>query len=129
MQPVPRSIFSNFRRSNPQDCSSLVDHKVMLVSLAERSLLTPTVDGVLTVVVLSPERISPRSIDQLPTLPAGSRSPSSTPSSLAVHLSNFPTPLVLPSLSPFSSTHTAHQTSPPMSSLRSSTRTSTSDQV
>jgi hypothetical protein len=43
----------------------------MLVSLAERLLLIRMVDGVLTVAVLSPERISPRSIDQQHTLPDG----------------------------------------------------------
>jgi hypothetical protein len=61
-------------RFNLPDFSSLVDPKVMPVLLAERSSSTHTVDGVLTVVELSPERISPRSTDPLRTLLDGSPS-------------------------------------------------------
>ena len=74
----------------------------MLVSLAERSLSTHMVDGVPTVVALSLEKISPRSIDLLHTLPAGLPSHWSMPSSLVAHLSNFPTPLGLQNHSPYS---------------------------
>jgi hypothetical protein len=60
--------------SNPLAASSLVDLRVMLVSLAARSSLTPTVAGVLTAVELSPERITPRLTVRPPTSPAGSPS-------------------------------------------------------
>jgi hypothetical protein len=101
----------------------------MPVLLAEKSLSTHTVDGVLTVEVLSLERISPRSIDLPHTSPVGSQSLWLTPSLLAAHLSNSHTPLVLLSHSLSSSTHTGPQTRLPMSLLTSSTRTSTSDLV
>ncbi len=97
-------------RSNLPDSSSLVDPKVMPVLLAEKSLSTHTVDGVLTVEVLSLERISPRSIDLPHTSPVGSQSLWLTPSLLAAHLSNSHTPLVLLSHSLSSSTHTGPQT-------------------
>jgi hypothetical protein len=57
--------------------------RVTPVLLAARSLLTPTVAGVPTVVVLSPERTTARSTVPLPTSPVGSPNLSSTPSSLA----------------------------------------------
>jgi len=101
----------------------------MLVSLAERSLLTHTVDGVLTVVVLSPERISPRLTDLPHTLPVGLLSPWSTLSSPAVHSSNYHTPLVSRSHSPSTLIPTVPPIRPLPSSSRSSTRTSISAQV
>lgn len=101
----------------------------MLVSLAERSLSTHMVDGVLTVVVLSPERISPRSTDLPHTSPVGLLSPWSTPSSPAVLSSNSHTPSVLQSHSPSTSIPTVPPTRPLLSSSRSSTRTSISAQV
>ena len=62
-------------RFNPPDCSSLVGLREMLVSPAVRSLSTHTEDGVPTVVVPSPGRITPRSTDLLRTSLAGSQSP------------------------------------------------------
>ena len=81
-------------RFNLLASSSLVDLRVMLVSLAVRLLLTPMEDGVLTVEVLSLERITQRSTAPPLTLPAGSQSPLSRPSLPVAALSSFLTPLV-----------------------------------
>jgi hypothetical protein len=102
---------------------------VMPVLLAERSSSIHTVDGVLTVVVLSPERISLRSIDLPPTLADGLQNLWSTPSFADVLSSNSHTPSVSPSHSPSSSTATVPLPEPLMSLLRSSETTSISDQV
>lgn len=59
---------------------SLVDPRAMLGLPGARSSLTPTVDGALTVEVLSPARTTPRSIVPLHTSPAGSPNLLSTPS-------------------------------------------------
>ena len=116
-------------RSNLLACSSSVGPKVMPVSLAERSLSTHTVGGVRTVVALSLERISPRSIDQPHTLLDGLPSHWSMLNSPDEHSSNSHTPLVLRSLSPSSLTAMVPRISPPTSLSRSSTRTLIYDQV
>ena len=116
-------------RSNPLDFSSSVDLKETPVSQAERSLSTHTVDGVLMVVVPSLARTSPRSTDQPHTLPVGLQSHWFTPSLPAVPSSNSPMPLVLRNRFPSSSTRMVPLTEPLMSSSRSSTITSTCDQV
>lgn len=89
--------YTEYLRFNPPDNLSLADPKVMQVLLAARSSLTPTVDGERTVVVLSLERISPRSTDRLLTLPAGSQNPSYTLSLRAEPWSNSRMLLVLQS--------------------------------
>ena len=71
-------------RSNPLDCSSLVDHKEMPVLLAERSSSTLMAVGELMAVELSPARTSLRSIDRQPTLLDGSPSLLLTRNSLVV---------------------------------------------
>jgi hypothetical protein len=58
-------------RFNRLAVSSLVVLRVTLVLLAVRSSSTLTVDGVHTVEVHSPEKISPRSTVLLPTPPVG----------------------------------------------------------
>ena len=78
--------------------------------------------------VLSPERISPRSIVPLRTSHDGSQSLSFMPSSLVVPLSNFHTPSVLQSHSPSLLTHMEPPTRPQTSLSRSFTRTLISDQ-
>lgn len=98
----------------------------MLVSLAERSLSTRTVDGVLTGVEPSPARTSPRSTDRRRTSPVGSPSRWLTPSSHVVRSSSSHTPSVLRSHFPSTLTPTVPLTSPLLSSSRSSMPTSTS---
>lgn len=107
-----QSTILTIHSSNPLVSSSLVVLKVMLVSQAERSSSTPTVAGVLTVVVPSPARTSPRSTDLLPTLPDGLPSRSSLPASLSERWSNSLTLSVSPNLAPSTSTHTALLTRP-----------------
>jgi hypothetical protein len=101
----------------------------MLVSLAERLSSTHTEDGVLTVVVPSLVRISPRSIDLLHTSPVGSPNLWFTLSSLAVPSSNSHMPSVSPSHFLSSLTPTVLHPCPPMSLLLLSTRTLISDLV
>ena len=61
----------DFTRSNPQAASSLVDLKVMLVSLVARLSSIPMAAGVPMVEELSAERTSPRLTDRLLTPLAG----------------------------------------------------------
>lgn len=68
-----------------------------LVLLAVKLLLTPTEGGVLTVVVLSPERTTPRSTDPLLTLLDGSPNLWLPQDSAAGVSFNCPMPLVSPS--------------------------------
>ncbi len=101
----------------------------MPVSLDERSSSIPMVVGVHTVVVLSPERTTARSIAQPPTSPDGSLSRLSTLVSLDEPSCSCHTPLVLQSHSRFSWRRTAHPRSRQMSSWRSSERILTCGQA
>jgi hypothetical protein len=102
---------------------------VTLVLLDVRSLLILMVVGELTVVVLSQERITAKSIDQQLTLLDGSLNLSSTLNSLDEHWFNSHTPLVLLSHFLFSLRHTEPVTRHLMNSSRSSERTLTCVQV
>ena len=116
-------------RFNLPVSSLLVVLRVTPVLLAVRSLLTPTVAGVHTVVVPSQARTTPRSTVPLPTSVAGSPSLWSRQASPVVRLSSSHTPLVSPSQLPSLSRPTVPLTSLPMSSLRLSRRTLTCVQV